>query len=109
MKTVFNALIDEVIYPIPEGLVENVLIRRGLDFDESFTSELVADHRYIGALADCLYSLLQSINFSESDKSIGALTDQQRKALLARINKLYGSIGEDEVVLEPHPTVYINC
>ncbi len=108
MKTVIQALVDEVHYPIPVGFVENVVIKRGMNGDESFSAEIAASSPYKGALADCLFSLIQAINFSEADKSVGALTDAQRKLLLKRANRLYGEIGEDEVY-DGSPTVYINC
>lgn len=108
IKTVIEALIDEVYFPIPWGKVENIVIKRGLDGDASFTTELADEKPYKGALADCLVSLIQAINFSEADKSVGALNDTQRKAILKRANKLYGEIGE-EIVDDGTPTVYINC
>ena len=109
MKTVYQALIDEVIYPIPYGKVENIILRRGMDGDQDFSAEIAASISYKGALADCLFSLLQAINFSEADKSIGALTDSQRKAILRMANRLYNEIGEPEVSDGQTPTVYINC
>ena len=108
MKTIMQALLDEVLYPIPEGFVENVIIKRGLSQEEDFSKQVSESAEYKGALADCLYSLAQAISFSEADKSIGALTDEQRKAILSRANKLYAEIGEEE---KPglQPIVYINC
>lgn len=109
MKTIAQALIDEVHYPISFGLVENVCIRRGLDAVADFTAEVAKGISYKGAWADCLVSLLHSISFGEGDKSVGALTDKQRKAILLQANKLYNSIGEEEVEAESRPMVYINC
>lgn len=109
MKTICQALIDEIYYPIPYGKVENIIIARGLDGDEDFSAEIAAGKPFKGALADCLYSLLQAINFTEADKSIGALTDSQRKAILKKANDLYKEIGEPEVDDGSKPTVYINC
>ena len=94
MKTIRQALIDEIYYPINPGLVDNKLIKRGLDGDAFFTTDVSKSVGYNGVLADCLYSLLQAINFSESDKSIGNLTDEQRKMILKRANALYNEIGE---------------
>ena len=107
MKTVIQALIDEVHYPIPYGFVENVCIKRMLNAEEGFAFETATSNAYKGALADCLYSLIQAINFSESDKSVGTLSDAQRKAILKKVNKLYGEIGEDVVEDASSPTVYI--
>lgn len=109
MKTIYQALIDEVHYPIPEGFVENVLIKRGLSADEGFTADVAKGISYKGAWADCLISLLQAVSFGEADKTVSSLTDQQRKAILVQANRLYSSIGEEEVTLEPRPMVYINC
>lgn len=108
MKTVFQALRDQIHYPIPVGYVENVCVMRELDGNADFTSDIAKSTAFKGALADCLYSLIQAVNFSEADKSVGALTDTQRKAILKLVNKLYGEIGEDEV-FDGTPTVYINC
>lgn len=97
MKTVIKALTDEILYPIPVGYVENVLLCRGIDDDEEFTADTAKSAAYRGALADCLCCLVQSINFSEADKSIGALTDEQRKLIAKRANRLYADIGEPEI------------
>lgn len=109
MKTVLQAIIDEIYYPINKGLVENRLMCRGLSSTTEFTPQTAGSDAFKGALADSLLTLIQAVNISESDKSIGAMTDTQRKALLLRINKLYSAIGEEEVTLEPKPMVYINC
>lgn len=106
MKTIAQALKDEVYYPINDGMIENIITRRGMTSTENFTTEVANSVAYKGAWADCLISLLQSISFNEADKSIGALTDQQRKSILVQANKLYSSIGEEEVPLEPQPMVY---
>ncbi len=106
MKTIRQALIDEIHYPIPVGFVENKLIERGLDEGEEFTQEIFKSNEYKGALADCLYSLIQAVNYSEADKSVGNLTDQQRRLILKRVNALYDEIGEEEVN-EGEPIVFI--
>lgn len=94
MKTVRQALIDEIHYPIGQGFVDNKLIERELDGDATYTAAVARTNGYKGALADCLCSLLQAIDFSESDKSVGNLTDEQRKLVLKRANALYEEIGE---------------
>ena len=109
MKTVFQALVDEVLFPIGIGKVENIIIKRGLSGDEEYNAETSASIPYKGALADCLFSLLQAVNFSEADKSVGALTDAQRKSVLKMANALYGEIGEEEKEDPLTPKVYINC
>ena len=109
MKTIREALIDEIVYPIPEGLVDNKMIARGLVGTAEYTMVVSRSDSYRGAFADCLVALVQAVNFSESDKSVGSLTDEVKKRLLFRANAIYGEIGEEEVVLEPKPTVYINC
>lgn len=105
MKTVIQALIDEIHYPIPFGFVENVLVKREIYPEEEFTFEMAKSNAYKGALADCLYSLIQAINFSESDKSVGTLTDKQRSLILKRVNALYDEIGEESVETD-EPIVY---
>lgn len=96
-KTVRQALIDEVHYPIPAGHVDNIIIKRGLAGESEFSKEIAESNEYKGALSDCLFSLLQAINFSESDKSVGTLTDKQRELILSWVNSLRKEIGEPEV------------
>lgn len=105
MKTVRQALIDEVHYPLPLGFVENKLIERGLDGDTEYSMDVSRSPEWKGALADCLYSLVQAVNLSESDKSIGTLSDKDKEILLVRIRNLYNSIGEYPSLGQP--MVYI--
>lgn len=109
MKTIGQALADEVHLPIPYGFIENACIKRDLEIEAEFSGTVARSNKYKGTLADCLLSLIQAVSFSEADKSIGSLSEDQRKAILLQVNRLYISIGEDEVTLTPQPTVYINC
>ena len=104
-KTVKQALIDAVHYPIPVGFVENTIIERQLEEDADYTYEVYQSREFKGALADCLYSLLQAVSVTESDKSIGTLSDKDKERLLVRINSLYQSIGEESPLGQP--MVYI--
>lgn len=105
MKTIKQALIDEIHYPIPLGFVENKMIERQLSGDDEYTFEVAQSKEWKGALADCLYSLIQAVSLSESDKSIGTLSDKDKERLLVRINALYKSIGESPALGQP--MVYI--
>lgn len=105
MKTVLQALRDEIHYPIPVGFIENKLIERQLASNLDYSYDITKSPEWKGALADCLYSLLQAVNYSESDKSIGTLTDVDKRRLLVRINTLYKSIGEPTVDVD-NPMVY---
>lgn len=107
MKTIQQALIDEIHYPIPIGFVENVMIKRNLNSDDEFNYDISHSNEYQGALADCLWSLVQAINFSEADKSFGALSDKDKKLILLHVNSIYDTIGEPSVELEPKPKVYV--
>ena len=105
MKTIKQALIDEIHYPIPLGFVENKMIERLLNGDDEYTFEVAQSKEWKGALADCLYSLIQAVNLSESDKSIGTLSDKDKEKLLVRVNALYKTIGETHALGQP--MVYI--
>ena len=105
MKTIIQALIDEIHYPIPIGFVENKLIERQLSGEEEYSFEVAQSNEWKGALADCLYSLVQAVSLSESDKSIGTLSDKDKERLLVRINALYKAIGESPALGQP--MVYI--
>lgn len=105
MKTIQQALLDEIHYPISEGFVENVMIKRGLEGE--FTYEVAQSAQYMGAIADCLYSLVHAINFSEADKSFGNLSDKDKERILLKVNSIYTTIGEPVVETEAKPMVYI--
>lgn len=107
MKTIQQALIDEIHYPIPEGFVENVMIKRKLNPVGDCDSDTMNSKEYMVALADCLWSLVQAINFSEADKSFGSLSDKDKERILLRVNSIYNAIGEPSVELEAKPMVYI--
>ena len=107
MKTIQQALIDEIHYPIPMGFVENVMIKRKLNGYDEFSFDTAHSNEYQGALADCLWSLIQAINFSEADKSFGALSDKDKERILLRVNSIYNTIGEPSVELEAKPMVYV--
>lgn len=104
MKTVRQALIDEIHYPISEGFVENKLLSRGLSPDEGLTIDVLKSNEFKGAVADCLCSLIEAPSFSEADKSI-SLGD--RDLILKRANSIYLSIGEKAVDIADKPAVYI--
>lgn len=104
MKTIQQALVDEIHFPIGEGFVQNKLIARGIEFGDEFTTEVAKSPSYIGAVADCLFSLIAAPNFSEADKSFSM---SEKSLLLRKVNSLYNSIGEPSVALDEKPMVYI--
>ena len=83
------------------------MIKRNLNGDDEFNYDISHPNEYQGALADCLWSLVQAINFSEADKSFGALSDKDKKLILLHANSIYDTIGEPSVELEPKPKVYV--
>ena len=104
MKTIGQALIDEIHYPISVGMIENKLIKRGLTCDAEYDMEVANSKAFIGAVADCLYSLIEAPNFSEADKSI-SLSD--KSIILKKVAALYKSIGEHENASLASPRVCI--
>lgn len=103
MRTIAQALKDEIYYPVNAGKIENVLLRRGLDGSGEITAEIMNSPELNGAVADCLYSLIEAPNFSESDISISL---QDRDLILKKVNAIYASIGEEEKHLD-QPNVYV--
>lgn len=103
MKTILQALIDEIDYPFPQGKFENKLLARGLDGEDVLTYEVLTSSQFKGAVADCLYSLIEAINFSEADKSVSIT---YKDLILKKMNALYASIGEPEKCFG-EPMVYI--
>lgn len=103
MKTIKQALLDEIHYPLRESFVENKMIFRGFDENGEFTFEVANSNEFKGCVADCLYSLIEAPNFSEADTSI-SLSDKQ--LILRKANAIYKAIGEEEKMLD-EPMVYI--
>lgn len=104
MKTILQALKDDVHYPLTDGFLENRLLCRGLTATDDFTAEVSNSASYKGAFADCLYSLIEAPSFSEADKSINAA---DRELILKKVNALYNAIGEPSVTLLEEPRVII--
>lgn len=103
MRTITQALKDEIDYPINDGKIENKLMRRGLDGSSEISAEILDSPEFNGAVADCLYSLVEAPNFSESDISFSL---QDRNLILKKANAIYTSIGEEEKALD-QPKVYV--
>lgn len=103
MRTIAQALKDEVHYPIGDGFIKNKLMKRGLDGSCEISAEILNSPEFNGAVADCLYSLVEAPNFSESDISISL---QNRNLILKKANTIYTSIGEEEKSLD-QPKVYV--
>lgn len=103
MRTIAQALKDEVYYPVNDGKIENILLRRGMDGSGEISAEVLNSPEFNGAVADCLFSLVEAPNFSESDISISI---QDKNLILKKVNLIYKSIGEEEKNLD-EPTVYI--
>lgn len=103
MRTIAQALKDEIYYPVNNGKIENILLRRGLDGSGEVSAEVLNSPEFNGAVADCLFSLVEAPNFSESDISISL---QDKNLILRKANLIYKSIGEEEKNLD-EPTVYI--
>lgn len=104
MKTILQALIDEIHYPIPVGHAENRLMTRGLYPCDECTPDVLNSKPFIGAVADSLYMLISATNFSEADKSVGSLNIA---SILKEANTLYKTIGESEKALQGSPVVTI--
>lgn len=104
MKTIQQALIDEIHFPIGLGIIENKMILRGLNPEDEFNIDIAKSKAFIGAVADCLFSLISAPNFSEADKSF-SLSD--KALILRKVNSMYNSIGETSVALDEKPMVFI--
>lgn len=103
MRTIAQALKDDVHYPLDDGFIENRLMERGLDGSCEISADVLTSPEFKGAVADCLYSLVEAPNFSESDINISL---QDRKLILKKANTIYRTIGEPEKNLD-EPKVYI--
>lgn len=54
MKTVLQALKDEVHYKLSSGFFENRLLERSLDGNEICTIDILKSKPFKGAVADCV-------------------------------------------------------
>lgn len=103
MKTILSALKDEIHYPVPDGFLENKLIKRRLSGADEYSSTVANSNDFQGVLADCYIGLLDAINFSEGDKNVAL---PYRDLLLKKANAIYKAIGE-QTISDETPTVYI--
>lgn len=91
MKTIRQALIDEIAYPLGQGKIDNRLLSRGLDADSAIDADIINSDAFTGAVADCLFALIEAPNFSESDISISL---QDRNLILKKANYLYTRVRD---------------
>lgn len=103
IRTVKQALRDEIPFPLGDGFLDNKLMARGIEPEAPISLELYNSEAFSGAIADCLYALVISPNISEAGMSV-SLAD--RAIILRRANLLYKAIGEDEKEAnEPRVTI----
>lgn len=105
MKTILQALKDEVHYKLSSGFFENRLLERELKGDDECTIEIFKSKLFKGAVADCLKSLVQAPNYTEGDVSM-SLSDKKVEEARNLANSIYHSIGEADKCFG-EPTVYI--
>lgn len=105
MKTILQALKDEVHYKLSSGFFENRLLERELKGDDECTVEIFKSKPFKGAVADCLRSLVQAQNYTEGDVSM-SLSDKKVEEARNLANSIYRSIGEADKCFG-EPTVYI--
>ncbi|WP_455636511.1 hypothetical protein [Parabacteroides sp.] len=105
MKTVVQALKDEVHYKLSSGFFENRLLGRELNGSDECTIEIFKSKPFKGAVADSLASLVQAQNYTEGDVSF-SLSDKKAEEARKLANSIYRSIGEEDKVIGA-PTVYI--
>lgn len=89
MKTVLQALKDEVHYKLSSGFFENRLLERSLDGNEICTFDILKSKPFKGAVADCLMSLIQMPNFTEGDVSLSLSDKDNILTLYNRENETY--------------------
>ena len=97
MKTVGQALVDEVHIPIPYGFVENACIKRDIDIESEFTGDVARSDAYKGTLADCLLSLIQAVSFSEAFKSIVYITLSARRRFHLLQSRQFTLIADESI------------
>ena len=105
MKTILQALKDEVHYKLSSGFFENRLLERELNGNDECTVEIFKSKPFKGAVADCLRSLVQAQNYTEGDVSM-SLSDKKVEEAKKLANSIYRSIGEDDKCYS-EPTVYV--
>lgn len=105
MKTILQALEDEIHYKLSSGFFENRLLARGLNGEDECTSKVFNGNSFQGAVADCLRSLVQAQNYTEGDVSM-SLSDKKIEEARNLANSIYRSIGESDKCFG-EPTVYI--
>lgn len=93
MKTILQALQDEIHYPMPIGYLENRMLIRGLDGNDECSVEILSSNAFLGCVADCIKSLVLLPEVREGDKVV-KIADKD--ALLAYAKALYNRIGEEE-------------
>lgn len=103
MRTILTALKDELIYPVSEGFILNRLLKRGLNPEMECSADILTGDAFNGAVADCLYGIIDAPNISEAGLSI---SKADKDLILLRVNKLYNLIGEPTV---GQPTIEIIC
>lgn len=102
--TTIDALKAHVQYTLPSAFYDSVVMKRGLTGDAACTKDILNSSEFKGALADCIRQIiLYPSSISEGGMSI---SKADRKSLLDEANRLYRSIGEEQIDERPKITCY---
>jgi hypothetical protein len=99
--TILEALINSVSYPVDNGRVEAIAIKRQLYTPDEFTYEVSQERSYRLAEADVKVLVATSPNVSDGEVSISQ-SEQERLVSLA--NAVYSEFGENTAVPQ-QPTI----
>lgn len=101
--TIKDALILSVNYPLSEGNVIPLLIKRGLTATDTFTQQIANSREYELAYADVLRYVVTMVNLSQG----GSVTQASVAELRGTANAIYKKYGESVIggVADSEPTV----
>lgn len=100
MTTILDVLHSISAYPIPQGTLHEVSLRRGVSLLDDASEETLTSKEYKLCKADLLVWLSLAPNVTQGGQSY-SFTDEQRKAFRQQADTLY-----EECDAEPTGVVY---
>ncbi len=99
--TILDALKSKIKYPMTVDFFLSILIDRGLNGDEEYTTSVATSKEFKGARADSLIELIDTPNISEGSVSISVA---DKASIIVVANRLYRELGEP-LYEKPQPKV----
>lgn len=100
MAKVLDSLRSANAYPVPDQVISDIALKRGLDLQSEITREILSSQGYALAVADLMAWLAAAPNFSQEGISYN-FSKEEKDVLINKSNTIYNDHDEPGEAITP--------